>query len=55
MSSDADLDGREMPLVDALEAVEAGYAGTFLSCLPGQLAYFRSEPPADGFILRRQG
>jgi hypothetical protein len=54
MSGDAELDGRQMPILAAVEAVESGYEGTFLSCLPGKLAYFRSEPPADGVILQRE-
>jgi hypothetical protein len=53
VSSDEDLDGRELPLLAALAAIEQGYSGTFVSCVPGRLAYFRSEPPSRGLILQR--
>jgi hypothetical protein len=51
-SEDSELDGKEMPLLDALKKVVGRQMGTFLSCLPGKLAYFEDE---DGrWILERQ-
>jgi hypothetical protein len=45
------LDGKEMPLVEALREVVGRQIGTFLSCAPGRLAYFENE---DGrWILER--
>ena len=51
-SEDSDLDGREMPLVQALQEVVGRQMGTFLSCLPGKLAYFEDEE--DRWILERR-
>lgn len=51
-SEDSDLDGREMPLVDALKQVLGRQIGTFLSCVPGKLAYFEDEE--DRWILERR-
>jgi hypothetical protein len=39
-SESPDLDGREMPLLEALREVVGGQMGTFLSCIPGKLAYY---------------
>lgn len=54
LSEDADLDGREMPLADALAAVVGRGMGTFLSCVPGWLAYFEGEEPGERFVLERR-
>jgi hypothetical protein len=43
VSEDSDLDGKEIPLADALREIIGGGMGTFLSCLPGRLAYFEDE------------
>ncbi len=48
----ADLDGKEMPLVDALQQLRGRQIGTFLSCVPGRLAYFEDEE--DHWILERR-
>jgi len=37
------LDGKEMDLLEALKSVVGCGIGTFLSCLPGKLAYFEDE------------
>ena len=42
-SEDFELDGKEMPLVEALRRVVGYQMGTFLSCVPGRLAYFENE------------
>lgn len=45
------LDGKEMPLLDALKEILGRQMGTFLSCVPGKLAYFEDE---DGrWVLER--
>jgi hypothetical protein len=50
-SEDSGLDGKQMPLVDALRQVVGHQMGTFLSCVAGKLAYFEDE---DGrWILER--
>jgi hypothetical protein len=40
LSEDNELDGREICLKDALETIVGRGTGTFLSSLPGKLAYF---------------
>lgn len=43
ISADSDLDGKRMPLAVALDQVVGRGRGTFLSCVPGTLAYFEDE------------
>ena len=51
ISEEEDLDGKELALRDVLETIVGRGIGTFLSCIPGKLAYFEDE---DGrFILER--
>jgi len=42
-SEDSRLDGMEMPLGEVLHKVVGYGMGTFLSCIPGKLAYFEDE------------
>ena len=51
-SEDSDLDGKAMPLLEALKEVLGRQMGTFLSCIPGKLAYFEDEE--DRWILERR-
>ena len=53
LSQNADLDGRVVPLTHAIRAVVGMGAGTFLSCIPGQLGYFEGEGPSWRFLLER--
>jgi hypothetical protein len=54
LSEDSTLDGREMLLSDALVEMDAGSElPTFLSCIPGRLAYFRGEDAENRHILER--
>jgi hypothetical protein len=39
----SEIDGKTLPLLDALRTVIGSGMGTFLSCLPGRLAYFEDE------------
>jgi hypothetical protein len=50
LSEDDELDGKEVLLADALKEIVRGM-GTFLSCIPGKLAYFEDEE--DRWILER--
>jgi hypothetical protein len=51
ISENRELDGREMDLETALKETIGYQMGTFISCVPGKLAYFEDE---DGrFILQR--
>jgi hypothetical protein len=53
ISEEGDLDGKELLLSKVLQEILGRGMGTFLSCLPGRLAYFESE---DGrWILERKG
>jgi hypothetical protein len=52
ISADSGLDGRRMPLDAALDQVVGLGRGTFLSCIPGTLAYFEDED--DRCILSRR-
>jgi hypothetical protein len=57
MSEDDDIDGRTMKLDEALRLVVDGgsvYA-TFISCVPGRLAYFHDEEVQSRYILERAG
>jgi hypothetical protein len=51
ISENADLDGREIDLEIAVKETVGRQMGTFISCIPGKLAYFEDE---DGrYILER--
>lgn len=47
------IDGCEVPLREALDTVCMHMYGSILSCIPGQLAYYRPEAPGRGVILAR--
>jgi hypothetical protein len=51
MSEDSTLDGQEMDLEAALTETIGRQMGTFLSCVPGRLAYFEDEE--GRYILER--
>lgn len=51
ISESDEMDGKEMPLLTAFESVVGQGMGTFLSCLPGRLAYFEDED--QRWILER--
>jgi hypothetical protein len=45
------VDGQEMKLKDALDALIGVGSGTIISCIPGKLAFFESE---DSRLILRQ-
>ena len=51
VSEDEDLDGREFDLEDAIETIEGSWFGTLVSCIPGELGYFRGEYSDDRYIV----
>jgi len=55
LSADAELDGLELDLRDALEWVFGSGMTTFVSCIPGRLAYFEGRWPGERFVLERSG
>ncbi len=53
MSDNPNIDGREMPLTEALSKIVGMDAGTLVSCVPGKLAYFEMEGFDGRFVLER--
>lgn len=55
VSEDEDIDGARMPLEDALQTVVGAHSSfaTFVSCIPGRLAYFHDEEIDNRYILER--
>jgi len=51
--STSDLDGQEGELRETLERVVGSHEGTFISCIPGRLAYFEGEDENERYILMR--
>ena len=43
ISEDRSLDGRSLPLSEAMESIWGRCMGSVLSCVPGKLAFFRGE------------
>lgn len=50
-----EIDGLDLPLVEALERAERGGWGTILSCNPGRLAYYYDECGIRRMVLSRPG
>ena len=46
-----DIDGRELPLADAVEHAAAVGWGTIFCCIPGRLAYFLDEAGTERRLL----
>jgi hypothetical protein len=53
LSDTAALDGREMPLAEAVPAVELAGWGSIISCISGKLAYFYDERGLRRSLLLR--
>ncbi len=51
ISDGHDIDGQDMSLREALAIVLMHDSGSVLSCIPGKLAVYRSESPADWYLL----
>jgi hypothetical protein len=49
----SDMDGRTLPLREALWRVSVHGFGVVVSCLPGRLCFYKPESPTPGFILER--
>jgi hypothetical protein len=47
------IDGREVPLREALDTICMHMYGSVLSCVPGHLAYYRPEAPGHGVLLAK--
>ena len=48
------IDGREMPLEDALREAEASRCGSLLCCVAGRLAFYIGEDGEQRLLLRRR-
>lgn len=55
ISTNTVLDGKRLPLAEALDAVIGFGSGTLLSCVPGKLGYYEGEGPSERCILARKG
>jgi hypothetical protein len=55
MSGNDELDGRKMPLADAIDACESHSFASLICCIPGELAIFFDEVavPRRRLLLRR--
>ena len=56
-SLESDIDGKELPLIKALEDLIWSGSPFIISCIPHKLAYFQGEQshgPPQRFILKRQ-
>ena len=53
LAANSDLDGREMPLSEALEAVIGMGDGAFVSCIPGRLGFYEYEDIKSSYLLSR--
>ena len=53
ISADEELDGREMPLSAAVDAVSGSFHGGFVSCIPGGLGFYDYEDMKSSYLLSR--
>src|SRR5215510_4119696 len=53
MSTNPEIDEKEMPLGEALKKTIGMGMGTLISCIPGRLAYFENEDAGERYILER--
>jgi hypothetical protein len=51
LAEDPGLDGRRLPLEEALRTVVGRGKGAFVSCLPGRLAYYEGEYASERYLL----
>jgi hypothetical protein len=54
LSENIQIDNLEVPLKKALEETIGMGMGTFLSCIPGKLAYCEGEEPGERYICERK-
>jgi hypothetical protein len=53
ISEDRAIDGRELPLEEAMKAIWGQCMGSILSCVPGKLAFFTGEAMRSERLLER--
>ncbi len=52
LAANGDLDGREMPLGEALDAIIGMGNGAFVSCIPGRLGFYEYESTKSSYLLQ---
>jgi len=52
ISTDSELDGRELPLQNALEEIVGCGFGSYVSCVAGRLGYYESEEARERLSLK---
>ena len=53
LAANSDIDGRELPLGEALQAVIGMGGGAFVSCVPGRLGLYEYEDMKSSYLLSR--
>lgn len=53
LAANGNLDGREMPLREALDATIGMGNGAFVSCIPGRLGFYEYEDMKSSYLLAR--
>ena len=53
IAANSDLDGREMQLGEALEAIIGMSDGAFVSCIPGRLGLYEYEDMKSSYLLAK--
>lgn len=53
LAANSDLDGREMPLGEALGSIIGMGDGAFVSCIPGRLGFYEYEDMKSSYLLSR--
>ena len=53
LAANSDLDGREMPILEALDAIIGMQNGAFISCIPGRLGFYEYEDMKSSYLLSK--
>ena len=52
ISEDSSIDGRELPVQNAMDSIWGSFKGTILSCIPGRLAFYHGEEMKSERLLQ---
>jgi hypothetical protein len=52
ISEDRSIDGRALPLQEAMDSIWGRLMGSVLSCVPGKLAFYRGEEMKSELLLK---
>lgn len=53
VSTNSELDAKEVDLETVLSDIVGGSEGSLLSCIPGKLAYYEGESPNNRYMLHK--